>query len=114
MARTPEGAVKDQVVAFLKAEGVYYFFPATHGFGRSGVPDIVACANGWFFAIECKAGTNKPTALQVREIERIRGSNGVAVVVNEGNVEMVPDLIKKLKARPRDCNPSTALSVEPF
>lgn len=100
MARTPEAAVKQKVVAYFKQEGVYYFFPATHGFGRSGVPDIAACVNGWFFAVECKAGTNKPTALQVREIEAIRRSNGVAIVVNEGNVEMVPDLIKKLKARP--------------
>lgn len=100
MAATPEGKVKSAVVAILKTEGVYYFFPATHGFGRSGVPDIVACVNGWFFAIECKAGTNKPTALQVREIEGIRRCNGVAVVVNETNVEMVPELVRKLKARP--------------
>lgn len=100
MAKTPEGKVKDRVVDYLKVESVYYFFPATHGFGRSGVPDIVACVNGWFMGIECKAGTNKPTALQVREIEAIRRNNGVAVVVNEGNVEMIPELIRKLKNRP--------------
>lgn len=100
MARTPEKAVKDQVVSIFKTESVYYFFPATHGFGRSGVPDIVACVNGWFLAVECKAGKNKPTALQVREIEAIRRCNGVAVVVNEENVEMVRELVRKLKARP--------------
>ena len=80
--------------------GVYYFFPATHGFGRSGVPDIVACVSGWFMGIECKAGTNKPTALQVREIERIRRANGVAIVVNEANWDMVQPLIHKLKGLP--------------
>jgi len=69
VARTPEKAVKDKVVAVLKAAGVYYFFPATHGFGRSGVPDIVCCVSGKFLAIECKANGNKPTALQIREIE---------------------------------------------
>lgn len=97
MARTPEKAVKDKVVAVLKDEGVYYFFPATHGFGRSGVPDIVCCVNGKFLAVECKAGTNKPTALQVREIEAIRKCNGVAIVVNEANWDMVRDLIRTLK-----------------
>lgn len=97
MAKTPEKIVKDHVVAALKDAGVYYFFPATHGFGRSGVPDIVACVNGRFLAIECKAGANKPTALQVREIEAIRSSNGIAVVVNEQNWDMVPDLLRKIK-----------------
>ena len=98
MAKTPEKVVKDKVVSVLKAEDVYYFFPATHGYGRSGVPDIVACVNGWFLGIECKAGKNKPTALQVREIEAIRRNNGVAVVVDETNWDMLPELLRKLKA----------------
>ena len=97
MAQTPEKKVKTKVEAVLKSEAAYYFFPATHGYGRSGVPDIIACVNGFFLAIECKAGTNKPTALQVREIERIRACGGVAVVVNEENWEMVRPLIRKLK-----------------
>jgi Holliday junction resolvase len=97
MAKTPEGKVKDRVVAALKDAGAYYFFPATHGFGRSGVPDVVACINGNFLGIECKAGTNQPTALQVRELERIRLAGGVAVVVNETNVDMLPDLLSRLK-----------------
>lgn len=99
MAATPEKKVKDKVVKILKEEEVYYFFPATHGFGRSGVPDIVCCVDGHFLAIECKAGTNKPTALQVREIEAIRRSNGVALVVNEENWDMVRGLMRMLKGQ---------------
>jgi Holliday junction resolvase len=97
MAQTPEKRVKTKVESVLKSEGAYYFFPATHGYGRSGVPDIIACVNGHFLAIECKAGGNKPTALQTREIESIRSAGGVAVVVNEANWDMVPELIRKLK-----------------
>ena len=98
MAATPEKAVKAKVKAVLESEGVYYFFPATHGYGRSGVPDIVCCVNGRFLAIECKAGGGKPTALQVRELEAIRRNNGVAVVVNEENWDMVRDMVRRLKA----------------
>ena len=58
MAQTPEKRVKTKVEAVLKNEGAYYFFPATHGYGRSGVPDIIACVNGCFLASECKAGGN--------------------------------------------------------
>lgn len=97
MAATPEKRVKDKVVAILKDEGVYYFFPATHGYGRSGVPDIVACVDGLFLGIECKAGTNKPTALQVREIETIRRAGGHAVVANEENWEMIRPLVRSMK-----------------
>ena len=94
---TPEKAVKAKVKAVLDSEGVYYFMPPANGFGRSGVPDIVACVNGLFFGIECKANGNKPTALQIREIEAIRRSNGVAVVVDETNWDMVRELVRKLK-----------------
>lgn len=98
MAATPEKRVKDKVVGILKSEGVYYFFPATHGYGRSGVPDIVACVSGKFLGIECKAGKNKPTALQIKEIEHIRRCGGVAIVVNEENWDMVRALIKELSS----------------
>lgn len=83
---TPEAKVKASVVKLLKQYEVYYFFPATHGFGRSGVPDIVCCMNGIFVAIECKAGNGKTTALQDREIKRIKENKGIAFVVNEENI----------------------------
>jgi Holliday junction resolvase len=99
VAQTPEKKVKLKVEAILKSEGAYYFFPATHGYGRSGVPDVIACINGRFLAVECKAGANKPTALQVRELERIRQANGIAVVVNEENWEMVRPLVRELSSK---------------
>ena len=99
MVATPEKKVKDKVVRILKDEGVYYFFPATHGFGRSGVPDIICCANGRFLAIECKAGTNKLTALQAREIETIRTAGGMAIVANEDNWDMIRPLVQGLLAK---------------
>ena len=95
MASTPEKRVKDKVVKVLKHYGAYYFFPATYGFGRSGVPDIVCCFNGNFFAVECKAGKNKPTTLQEREMEAIRNTGGTALVINEENLDHVRILIEK-------------------
>ena len=95
MAQTPEKKVKDKVVKILKEHNVYYFFPATHGFGRSGVPDIVCCHKGRFIAFECKAGGNKTTALQDREIEGIRSAGGEALIINEDNVDSVIDVLTK-------------------
>ena len=97
MARTPEGKVKDKVVAILKEHGAYYFFPATGGYGRSGVPDIVCCFQGRFIAFECKAGKNTVTALQAREINAIEAAGGVAFVIYEDNVQLVSSILKLLK-----------------
>jgi len=93
---TPEAKVKKKVVDVLKKGGAYYFFPATGGYGRSGVPDIVGCYRGVFFAIECKAGTNKPTALQEAEMNKIREANGQVLVVNEGNISDVEILLRDI------------------
>lgn len=104
MATTPEGKVKSRITAHLKRLGAYYFYPATGGFGRSGVPDIVGCFHGHFFAIECKAGKNKPTRLQEKELGKIRGSSGAAWVINEEGVDDVPRLLHNLihKEKPND------------
>lgn len=98
---TPESKVKAAVVKLLNKYDVYYFFPATHGYGRSGVPDIVCCVRGRFLAIECKAGTNEPTALQLREITKIQESKGVAAVIRESNLEMVETLLQEMTGEKR-------------
>ena len=93
---TPETKVKRAVVKILEKHGAYHFFPATHGYGRSGVPDIICCIRGYFLAIECKAGTNKPTALQLREIERIQQAKGIAFVINEDNIDELHTTLKEI------------------
>lgn len=86
---TPEAKVKAKVRKILTDMGAYQFMPATHGYGKSGVPDIVGCYQGVFFAIECKAGKGKTTALQERELNLIRSAGGVSFVVNEDNLDEV-------------------------
>jgi Holliday junction resolvase len=96
MAMTPEAKVKSRAKEILDKLGAYYFMPATGGYGRSGIPDIVGCFNGVFFAVECKAGRNIPTALQEREISKIRNAGGHAWLVNEENVDQLYELMNEL------------------
>lgn len=95
MAMTPEAKVKKGVVTQLKAMGAYYFYPVTGGYGSSGVPDIVGCYKGLFFGIECKAGSNKPTALQQKNLDDINKADGFAMVVNEDNFYTVRELLER-------------------
>jgi len=80
---TPEAKVKQRVRILLEAKGAWHFMPVSNGMGRHGIPDIIACYNGRFLAIECKAGKGHTTALQERELERINAANGIAIVVTD-------------------------------
>jgi Holliday junction resolvase len=99
---TPEAKVKASVVKLLKKHNIYHFFPATHGFGRSGVPDIICCMHGLFVAIECKAGKGKTTALQDRELKRINAARGVTFVINENNQQTLEVFVKQYMATEDD------------
>jgi Holliday junction resolvase len=100
MAQTPEGKVKAKVVKQLKEMGAYYLFPTTAGYGFSGHPDIVGCYKGMFFGIECKAGKNKPTALQTLRLNEICNAGGVGWVVNKENVGQVTPMLETCAAMP--------------
>lgn len=93
---TPEKKVKQKVVKILEDAGAYYFYPVSGGYGASGVPDVVACFKSKFIGIECKAGTNVPTALQLKNLEKITKSGGYSLVINEDNLEDLSDCIKRI------------------
>lgn len=54
-----------------------------HGgmYGTAGIPDIIACIDGWFFGFEVKAKDGKPTKLQEATIRKIIAAGGTALVV---------------------------------
>lgn len=84
---TPEGKVKAKVRKLLQEVGAYYAMPLSGGYGNSGVPDFLICKDGKFYAIECKANGGKPTALQLKHLDDIRKAGGIALIVDETNVE---------------------------
>jgi Holliday junction resolvase len=99
-ALTPEGKVKRKVVEVLKKHEVWYFFPANNGFGKSGIPDIIAIVDGHFVVIEVKSATGKPTELQKicgRQIEEAGGT--WLVVSNDVTLEVLDAVIQNRKDR---------------
>ena len=90
---TPEGKVKAQVKNILNEVGAYYAMPMGTGFSSSGTPDFLVCCAGRFFGIECKANGNIPTALQLKHLDDIRKAGGVALVIDESNINQLKELI---------------------
>jgi pantoate kinase len=93
---TPEGKVKKQVKEVLKSLGAYYVMPVTGGYGNSGAPDFLVCYKGLFIGLECKAGRNTATALQLHNLNSIKNANGVGLVVNEENVGVLQSILVNL------------------
>jgi hypothetical protein len=89
---TPEGRVKARIKAWLKERGIWFCMPIGTGYGTSGVPDFICCANGRFLAIEAKAPgrARNTTVLQDQQIMAIHKAGGVAVVVDDpGQLEQL-------------------------
>lgn len=77
--KTPEGKEKDKICAYLKSIGAWYFRAHMAGYGKAGVPDIVACIEGLFWGIEVKREGKGPTERQKLRMKEIQKTGGCVV-----------------------------------
>lgn len=92
-----EKTFENQIKKHLTEQGVWYVKYFANGFTKSGIPDILACCNGHFLAIEVKAENGKPSALQLHHVEKIKQSGGHAVIVKPSQFNELKELIEELK-----------------
>ena len=91
--KVTEKWVKAQVVKMLKELDAYYFYPVASGYMRTGVPDIVVCYKSHFLGIECKANGNRTTEIQDRNLVAIKKNGGIAVVIDEHNLDQLKEML---------------------
>lgn len=91
--RSPEGHEKQAIKKYLDSIDCWYFSPAMNGFGKAGVPDLVACIAGKFYGIEVKRESKVPTVLQNRMLEEISEAGGTAIW---GTADKVISELKRL------------------
>lgn len=86
---TPEGKVKKKLREFLKTLGpeVWCHMPVPTGYSDKGTPDFLICFYGTFLAIETKANGNTPTPLQHLALTNIQKARGIAMVINDTNID---------------------------
>lgn len=86
---TPESKVIAAVKEWAKDRDDVYLIRVVSA-GENGVPDIVLSIKGIFVGVECKAGNNKPRALQLLHGSRITNTGGIFLW---GNTErVIPEL----------------------
>jgi hypothetical protein len=91
---TPESKVKAKIHTLLKKHKAYAVNYIGGISANNGTPDILACLNGRFIGIEAKAGKNKPTDLQTLNLKRIDEAGGLALVINEENLNQLEFILE--------------------
>ena len=91
-----EKSFENKIKAFLKSKGAYFI--KTHGdrFSRIGVPDIIACVNGHFVAVEVKAENAKPSELQLYHLDEIRTAGGYSFLLYPKDFENFKNFLENL------------------
>lgn len=73
---------ENKIKAFLKEQGAWFIkYWAGSKFTKDGIPDILACVNGYFVAIEVKAANGRSSELQKYNVREINEAGGFAVIL---------------------------------
>lgn len=89
--RTKESVIQHQILRYLSGLGAYT--SKTIVGNKNGIPDIIACLNGTYIAIEVKAKDKDATELQKYNIDKINKAGGIAFVAH--SVEEVINYLSK-------------------
>ena len=77
-ATARESSLVERITARLRRTPYTYVRNIHGGIYQAGLPDLVGCHRGRFFAIECKRNGQRPTPLQVVELAGIAQTGGAA------------------------------------
>lgn len=77
-----EKDIVNAILHYLKSVPACFAWKEHGGmYGTAGIPDIIACIGGRFYAFEVKQPKGRLTRLQEVTIEKIRGAGGAAAKV---------------------------------
>lgn len=86
---------ENKIKKYLKEQGCWFIkYWAGAAFTKEGIPDILACVNGYFVAIEVKASKGKPSDLQLYNLKRIDEAGGFAILLYPKDFEQFKDFIR--------------------
>lgn len=88
---------ENKIKAFLREQGAWFIkYWAGSKFTKDGIPDILACVNGYFVAIEVKASNGRPSELQKHCVKEINKACGFAVILYPQDWELFKELVNHL------------------
>lgn len=91
-----EKSFQSKLIKLIEKNNGYVVKFNASAISKTGVPDLLACINGKFVGLEVKKENGKPSEIQLWNIEQIKKSGGIAMVVKPSDYENVKKLIEKL------------------
>ena len=76
-----EKTFENKVKKYIKDHGGWEVKFFANRMTKSGIPDILACVNGYFIGIEVKAEHGKPSKLQKHQREQIHLAGGYSIIL---------------------------------
>ena len=77
-----ESEITASILKYLRSlDGCFCWKEHGGPYGTNGIPDIICCRNGKFYAFEVKAAKGKPTKLQEAILRKINAAGGTSLIV---------------------------------
>lgn len=93
-----EKEIVTAIIKYLKTlPGVFAWKEHGGMYGTAGLPDIIACVGGRFYAFEVKTEKGRLTRLQDATIRKIKDAGGMAFTVT--GASQVKDIIQTEEVR---------------
>lgn len=96
-----EKLFESKIKRYLKAKKCWYVKYFANRMTKVGIPDILACVNGFFIAIEVKSDSGKPSELQLWNRDEIRKAGGIAIILYPNQWDDFLLLINDLLVHPQ-------------
>ena len=93
MTIAAEKQFEAKIKKFLKDNNAWFVKYFANGYTKVGVPDILACVDGYFLGIEVKASNGKPSPLQIHNLKKIDDAGGFAVLLYPDQFDLFKDLV---------------------
>ena len=92
-----EKTLEKKIKALIKAKGGWCVKFFANAYTQRGIPDLLACINGYFLAIEVKSDRGRVSPLQEYQLKNIRKAGGRAFVISPQNFEELKKVLEFLK-----------------
>lgn len=93
----PEKIFENKIKKYIEDQGGWQVKFFANRMTKEGIPDILACIDGYFLGLEIKAQNGKPSDLQKYHCNKIRKAGGFAFIIYPSGFDDLKKFIDGLK-----------------
>ena len=91
-----EKQFENKIKTYLQNNDCYFVKYFANRMTKVGVPDLLACINGYFVGIEVKAESGTPSELQKHNRELIKFAGGIGIILYPQDWDLFKEMVEQL------------------